>query len=121
MVTPSPSVLADAVATVLGAGQPSVVWSDCGDELVVHAGDVAVRTEPDAVVVDVPVATEETGPALLSVAMVLGEDASAVAVTDPRPWGRRELADRWGTLLQEAVWSAVAPRMRVLAAERGNG
>lgn len=102
--------LAAAVGKILGAGHDSVVWTDCGDELVVHAGDVAVRTEPDAVVVDVPVATAETGHAVLSVAILLEEPGGGV--TDARPWGPPELADRWGPLLQDAVWNA-------LASERG--
>ena len=117
-MAPPSAELAEAMAGVLGAGQRSVVWTDCGDELVVHAGDVAVRTEPDAVVDDIPVATEETGPALLSVAIVL-DQTSGRAITDARPWGHSGLADRWGLLLQEAVWSVLAARVGVAAAERG--
>ena len=94
---------------MLGAGRESVVWTDCGDELVVHAGQVTVRTERDAVVVDVPVATEETGSAVLSVAILLdGPDGDGI--TDARPWGEPELADRWGTLLQDAVWAGFTER-----------
>lgn len=115
---PSCAELAEAITGVLGAGQRSVVWTDCGDELVVHAGDVAVRTEPDAVVVDIPVATEETGPAVLAVAILLDE-SSGRGITDARPWGPPELADRWGPLLQEAVWSVLAPRVGLVAGERG--
>jgi len=105
----SPAELGDAVGRVLGAGHGSVVWTDCGDELVVHAGRVAVRSERDAIVVDVPVATEETGPAVLSVAILL-DGPDGTAITDSRPWGQPELADRWGTLLQDAVWAGVAER-----------
>lgn len=103
---PSSAELAAAVGAMLGAGHDSVVWTDCGDELVVHAGAVAVQTEPDGVIVDVPVATAETGRAVLSVAILLHQGGG---VTDARPWGPPELADRWGPLLQDAVWAALAP------------
>jgi len=103
------ATLAAAVGRVLGAGQASVVWTDCGDELVVHAGRVTVRRERDAIVVHVPVATEETGPAVLSIPILLGGPDGG-GITDARPWGQPELADRWGTLLQDAVWAGVAER-----------
>jgi hypothetical protein len=103
---PERTDLTAAVAQALGAGMPSVVWSDCGDELVVHAAQVAVRAEAGAVIADVPVATERTGPAVLSVAILLDPDGTGV--TDARPWGPPELADRWGLQLQDAVWSALA-------------
>jgi hypothetical protein len=119
-ITASAADLTERIAHVLDAGRgSSVVWADCGDELVVHAGEVQVRMEADAVVVDVPVATEETGRAVLTVA-ILVDGPAGWGVTDERPWGPAGLADRWGKLLQEAVWAAVATLRGAAAAERGD-
>lgn len=98
--------------TGLGDGEDAVVWTDCGDEVVVHAGAARVSREGEALVADIPLETDQTGRAVLVVAFELGEEGTgSVAMTSQLPWGDQRLAQRWGVLVQEAAWAAISARL----------
>ena len=100
----------------------SVVWSDLGDEALVHIDSVVLRFVTRFAVVSVDLETEQTGRAPLIVTLALGstqDGAGLVAATDALPRGNAMLASRWGRVLQETVWSALLDLARQHAGERG--
>ena len=96
--------LANALRTALGAGKGAVVWTECGDEVVVHAGDARVRRVGDALIAEVPLESDETGRHVLVVPLL---PAGGKVVTSRRPWGDERLATRWGEQLQHVVVTAL--------------
>lgn len=100
----------------------SVLWSDFGDEALVHLDSVRLRFVKRFAVVSVDLETEQTGRAALVVTLALGstqDGAGLVAATDALPRGNAMLASRWGRVLQETVWSALLDLARQHADERG--
>ena len=81
-------------------GDEAVVWSECGDEVVVHAGEAHVRRDGDALLAEVPLESDETGRHVLVVPLLA---AGGTVVTSQRPWGDARLAARWGMQLQHVA------------------
>lgn len=106
-----------------GAGRArSILWSDFGDEVLVHIDSVQLRFVKRFAVVRVDLETEQTGRAPLIVTLALGstqDGAGLVAATDALPRGNAMLASRWGRVLQETVWSGLLDLARQHASERG--
>lgn len=105
---------ADAVAaelrTRLGDGDPTVLWADRGDRVLVHAADVKVRLADAGLSVEVPLETAETRRETLTVTLAIAAHPAApdaVALTSARPVGDERLAARWGHAVQEAVFTAL--------------
>jgi hypothetical protein len=103
--------LAQALRAELGArpGAEAVIWTDGGDEVVVHAGAAQVRRDGDALLAEVPLESDETGRHVLTVPL-LGAGTKTV-VTSRRPWGDERLATRWGAQLQHAVAAALGEEL----------
>lgn len=104
------SELTDGLRHRLGGGHPCAVWSDCGDEVVVHAAGTTVRVHDTGLAVTVPLECVEAGRGDVDVLLALagpGERASLLAATEELPTGAPLLVGRWGTILQDAVWSAL--------------
>jgi hypothetical protein len=85
-------------------GAEAVVWTGCGDEVVVHAGDAHVRRAGDALLAEVPLESDETGRHVLIVPLLAAGDK---VLTSRRPWGDERLATRWGAHLQHVVVSVL--------------
>jgi hypothetical protein len=96
--------LSDTLRGALGVGAGAVVWTECGDEVVVHADDAGVRRDGDALLAEVALESDETGRHVLVVPLV---EARGTLVTSHRPWGDERLATRWGAQLQHIVVTAL--------------
>lgn len=102
--------LTDGLRRLLGGGHPCAVWSEGGDEVVVHAARTTVAVLDGALVVTVPLECAEAGRGDVEVLLALaggGERPGLVAATETLPCGAPLLVGRWGTAVQDAVWSAV--------------
>ncbi|HVE80351.1 MAG TPA: hypothetical protein VNA89_15910 [Gemmatimonadaceae bacterium] len=107
--------LADALRRQLAAdGVPEqpVVWTDGDAEAVLYPELLRLALRPGFVLLEARFATDQTGerPVPLIVPFSVGStshDAALVAVTEDAPRGDPVLAARWGTLTQDALWSAV--------------
>jgi hypothetical protein len=117
-----PSLLARAIARRLGDPDfprtpidlketiAPVIWSDGGDEVLVHLDSVRCVIRKDLLLVSVDLECDQTGRQTLVVPLALGsrrDQAGLVAVTEELPRGHGLLAGRWGGIVQEAVWSAL--------------
>ena len=112
--SPSPRfdpALSGALQAALGGGNDSVVWTDCDDAVVVHAAGARVWRQDDAVLAEVPLETDETGREALLVAFVPGTGHDKSVLTSALPWGDSRLARRWGSIIQELSWKALAERL----------
>jgi hypothetical protein len=100
--------------------QNTIVWVNRGDEVLVHLDSVSTQIAGQAVLVSVDLECDQTGRTPLVVALSLGQDAQGglVATTDQFPRGNGALAARWGSTVQEAVWSAMLSLVNDHAAER---
>jgi len=100
----------DALTGPANVGQPSVVWSDRGSQILLHVGRLQARTAGQMLVVAVDTESNEFGVAPLIVRFVLGDtgDASAlVAATDVDVLGDPGVSARWGRLFRDVVWAAL--------------
>jgi hypothetical protein len=104
IVTGAVDPLVRDLRTALGAGAGAVVWTDCGDEVLVHAGDAQVRRDGDALLAEVALESDETGRHVLVVPLL---EAGGKVLTSRRPWGDERLATRWGEHLQHVVVSVL--------------
>jgi hypothetical protein len=87
-----------------------VVWTDRGDDVLVHLSSIRTRMLDRMAYVSVDLETDQTGRTPLVCAFALGNPddlAGLVAVTDELPRGNGLLASRWGELLQFAIWNAL--------------
>jgi len=96
--------LAQTLREALGAGAGAVVWTDCGEEVVVHAGDARIRRDGDALLAEIPLESDETGRHVLVVPLLQAGDT---VLTSRRPWGDERLTSRWGEQLQGVVVGAL--------------
>ncbi|MGH8891779.1 MAG: hypothetical protein ACRDWY_00485 [Actinomycetes bacterium] len=97
-------------------GQPEVVWSDGGAQVLLHVGRLQVRTAKDTLVVAVDTETAEFGVAPLMVRFVFGSEggpASLVAATDAHALGHPQVVARWGELFRDVVWAGFARLVEV--------
>lgn len=105
-----------------GGPPPRVVWVDEGDEVLVHLDSVETRVKGRSLLVSVDLETDQSGRSPLVVAFAIGasgEQAGLFAVTDEVPHGHPTLAARWGTVLQDAIWSGLLALAKDHAEERG--
>jgi hypothetical protein len=112
-VTPSRDSLSRSIASHLGHGAPRVVWTDAGDEVLVHLDALQASRRDGVLVVRVDLEADEIGRERVTLAFALGEDASnqLVATTSETVLGG-PLAARWGAILQDAIVDALASLRR---------
>lgn len=97
-------------ALALSDDSPSVVWVRGDSELAVHAGRARVALGQGMLVVGVPVETDQTGPAEITVPLALGSStlaAGLVMATPVRPDGPALLVEQWGDVIVAAVHRAL--------------
>lgn len=100
---------ADGSSAPVGAAS-AVVWVDGGHEVVAHLDSLAVRVLDGAVVFSMDLESDQTGraPVVVRFSVPSGvDDAGLVAATDEVAGGHPALAARWGTAVQDAVWSGL--------------
>lgn len=87
-----------------------VVWREGDSEIVAYPPELRVSLRPGLILVELPVATDQTGKTSLVIPLSAGSspgDAALVALTESLPRGNSLLAARWGFFVQEVVWAAV--------------
>jgi len=98
-----------------------VIWSDGDAEIVVYPHQLRVSLEPGLVLIELPVATDQTGKDALVVPFSVGasaDDATLLAMTESVPRGHPLLAARWGSPVQEALWQTLLQVGEARIAER---
>jgi hypothetical protein len=121
--------LSRAVTETLGrgtAGEPAVVWSWQGSEILLHLDSVEVHLDPGALRVRLDCETAQTGRVPHEVRLALpvpAEPPTVTAAVDAVPGGDPRLAARWGPPLEDAVWTALLDLVGTdaagVAADRG--
>lgn len=114
---------APLLATQFGGSNPKqpVVWHDAESELLVWPGRTRVKFAPGFVLVELAVATDQTGEAQLVLAYKVGaspNEASLTAVSEARPRGDAVLATRWAEPVTQLVWFALLRCGQVLLERR---
>lgn len=107
----------------LGGSNPqqTIVWRDAESELLVHPARTRVKFAPGFVLVELGVATDQTGDAQLLLAYKIGaspNEASLTAVSEARPRGDATLATRWAEPVTQLVWFALLRCGQTLLARR---
>jgi hypothetical protein len=101
-----------------GSGASSVVWSQDGNEVLVHLDATEARVAHGVLLVAVDLEAAETGRGQVIVPLALaGQDddgAGLVVATSAQPFGQAQLVARWGSTVQDAVWGSLVQ----LAVER---
>jgi hypothetical protein len=121
--------LAPVVAGQPADGSPAAarapttaVWVDGGDEVVVHLDSLTAHVLDGALVASLDLESDQTGRAPVVVRIALQGatgDAGLVAATDEVAGGHPMLAARWGTAVQDAVWSGLLALAQQHAAANG--
>jgi hypothetical protein len=112
--------LSSFIATHLG-GRP-VVWSDRGDEVLVHVESTRTKVVGGSLLVSIDLESDQTGRQPLVVVFACGandDPAGLYCVTDELPHGNPVLAARWGRAVQDAIWSALLALATQHAAQTG--
>jgi hypothetical protein len=113
------------LAAQLGAGNPQqpIVWRDADSELLVYPGRTRVKFAPGFVLVELGVATDQTGDAQLVFTFKVGaspNEASLTAVSEARPRGDPTLAQRWAEPATRLVWFGLLRCGQALLERRRN-
>lgn len=96
----------------------AVVWTDLGDEVLVHLDSLSVEVGDGVIEASLDLETEQTGRQKMTVPFAVGatrEDGAALVVTEDLPRGHEGLAARWGQAVQAALWAGVLDEARRLA------
>ena len=114
---------APLLAAQFGGDNPRqpVVWRDAESELLVWPARTRVRLAPGFVLVELAVATDQTGEGRLVLAYKIGaspNEASLTAVSEARPRGDALLAARWAEPATQLVWFALLRCGQALLARR---
>jgi hypothetical protein len=103
-----------------GAVPASVIWTDQGDEVLVHLSSLNISFVESTVLVSIDLESDQSGRTAMVVALALGDTPQAggalLAATDEIPRGNALLAARWGKVLRDAAWTAFL----VLAADHAD-
>lgn len=115
---------APLLAAQFGSSNPTrqpVVWSDAESELLVWPTRTRVKFAPGFVLVELAVATDQTGEGRLVLSYKIGaspNEASLTAVSETRPRGDAALATRWADPVTQLVWFALLRCGQVLLERR---
>lgn len=89
---------------------PDVVWTDAGDDILLHLSSLRVVLRSGLIVVSIDLECDQTGRESLVMPFSVAasrDQAGLLAVTEEWPRGNGLLVGRWGKLIQDAVWSAL--------------
>jgi len=95
-----------------------VVWSDLGDEVLVHLDSLTIEVDDGLIRAGLDLESDQTGRETLVVPIAVGdrrEEGVTIAVTESVPMGHEGLAARWGQAVQAAVWAGVLDYARTRA------
>jgi hypothetical protein len=104
------------------ARRTEVVWAEGADELAVDPGGVTMETARGAVVVSVPVACDQSGPATVRVTFAVGAEgqpAGLIAAATRVPEGPPVVVSRWGDAIVAFAWSVVVGMVNSVAGATG--
>ena len=99
-----------------------VVWVNADSELAVGVTGTRVLTGPAAVLVTLPVRSDQTGKAEVHVTFAVGEPerpAGLYAATQRRPRGPELVVDTWGESIVAFAWNVVLELITGLAGAVG--
>lgn len=99
-----------------------LLWRDGDNELLVEAARVRLHVADGLVLVDVPVACDQTGRVVVHVPFAVGSgrrEAGLVVATEARPRGPAEIVELWGEALVALAWQALLEVAAALARESG--
>ena len=87
----------------------AVIWSDAGDEVLLHADTLRIETTGGVLVASAELEAEEIGRERISVAFALGIDDAGglVGATQASAQGAGVLCARWGETFEHAVLAAL--------------
>jgi hypothetical protein len=121
----TPLAVAAIGARYTAPGQPppaQVIWQDGDSEVLVHLDKTETVMFPGLVLVALTLETDETGPGQLVMPFAIGSPdspAGLFAVTEARPRGPEQLADRWGEAATAAAWLALLDVAHGMALQSG--
>lgn len=98
-----------------------VIWVDAGDEVLAHLDSLQVRLLDSLIVASLDLECDQTGRTALVCVFATGQgsdEAGLLVTTDELPRGNALLAARWGEVVQNAIWAALAGLLRDHADER---
>lgn len=106
-----------AGGSVTPGGEPvtRVVWTDLGDEVLVHLDSISVEVREGLIMASLDLEADQTGRQTMKVPFALGgsrEEGAAIGVTEDLPLGHPGLAARWGKSIQASLWSGVLDSAR---------
>lgn len=113
-----------AIAAHLGGNRDMrmpIVWRDAESELVVFPAETQVRIARGFVIVQLRVASDQTGADMLVLPFRVGStpnEAVATAVSESAPRGNATLAARWGDVATTITWHAILRAGQTLLARR---
>ena len=106
---PTPDSLSHSIAARLGGGAPRIVWTDAGDEVLVHLDGLDAQARDGMLVVRVELEADDVGRERLTLPFALGEDAGGrLVATAPEVVTGGPLAARWGLIAQDTIFDALA-------------
>jgi hypothetical protein len=113
--------LAEALRARLGNGEPTVLWSERGAEVLVHVDRLKAEIHEHGIAVRVPLEAEEAaGTVSIALALASGDESpDLVAAADEHAEGEALLAARWGPVLQDAVFAMLIALLEDAGAEEG--
>lgn len=112
---------ADGSSSSLPQNHGPVVWTEKGDEALIHLESTQVRLQNGCLLVSVDLETDQTGrqPLVMAFSISNGTDGGGlIATTDEFPRGNGLLTARWGQTLQSAVWASLLKMSQQHAFER---
>jgi hypothetical protein len=105
-----------------GVSPRRVVWTDVGEEVLVHLDSLAIEVGPGLIVASLDLESDQTGRETMRVPFAVGESrekGGMIALTEDLPTGHRGLAARWGSSLQAVLWEGVLAEARARAGMAG--
>lgn len=108
----------DRVWADRSVGPSRVVWTDLGDEVIVHLDSLRFVAEDGLIRASIDLESDQTGRQSMTVEVALGDtrdDGALVATMESVPQGHAGLAARWGQAIQAAVWGGVLDLAQELA------
>jgi hypothetical protein len=119
-----PKLIPAAARLALGqtTTNAEVVWSDGGDELVVDVFKISVKLAPGFVQFAIPVRCDQTGAAVVQLALAVGgpdRPAGLFAAAERRPRGPAAVVDRWADALVALAWGTLLQLANVVSAAAG--
>jgi hypothetical protein len=100
----------------------TVLWREGERELLVSPAGVTARLGLGVIAVSIPVASDQTGPALVHVTFTVGDPkrpAGLIGATPTRPSGPDLIVDAWGDNLIAFAWHVVLEVAANVAGEAG--